>query len=183
MSISPFGSLADYETLGLTDEVAAVRELAAPLQGLRVAEVNSTLTGGGVAEILVSFTGLLTELGLRPERVVMEAPEQFFVDTKKIHNALQGAPVGPTEAEWQTYETVTAEAARAVVLDHDLVVIHDPQPLGFITHLPKTVPWVAARADLGAPQTLDRTLRHGHLQLAGLCPRAADTRALHHAGD
>ena len=61
----------DYRPLlgsNLADELAAV---AGELGKLRVLHLNSTATGGGVAEILQSMIPLGNSLGIETERVVI----------------------------------------------------------------------------------------------------------------
>ncbi|MCH9017547.1 MAG: glycosyl transferase family 1, partial [Chloroflexi bacterium] len=73
----------------LADELAAV---AGEMGQLRVLHLNSTATGGGVAEILQSMVPLGNSLGIETERIVINPDsEEFFQVTKKIHNLLQGA--------------------------------------------------------------------------------------------
>ena len=63
--------LDDYRPLldsNLVDELAAA---AGALGKLRVLHLNSTATGGGVAEILQSMIPLGNSLGIETERVVI----------------------------------------------------------------------------------------------------------------
>ena len=118
------------ETAG-PDAVEQLRQLAAPLRGCRIVHVNSTRTGGGVAEILNQLVPLLAELGLTVEWHVIEGTPAFFSCTKKFHNCLQGGGEPPTPHELHEYERVNGENAermREVLREADLVVIHDPQP-------------------------------------------------------
>ena len=55
-----------YEEVVGHREVERLRRLAAPLQGKRIVHVNSTRSGGGVAEILGWMVPLLEELGIKP---------------------------------------------------------------------------------------------------------------------
>ena len=71
-----------------TEELLAI---AQELKHLRIVHINSTATGGGVAEILQSMVPLMNGLGIATERVVINPPLKFFQVTKRIHNLLQGA--------------------------------------------------------------------------------------------
>src|SRR5213593_190268 len=66
--------------------------LARRLRGHRVVMVNSTSTGGGVAEILHRLVRLLNELGVRTTWEVMPGDTRFYGITKTIHNGLHGWP-------------------------------------------------------------------------------------------
>src|SRR3989344_5253256 len=60
------------------------------LKGLPVIHINSTATGGGVAELLKTQVPLEKDLGLHSRWLVLREPKQFFFITKKMHNLLQG---------------------------------------------------------------------------------------------
>jgi hypothetical protein len=80
------------EFLG-SQEVDEIKFLGQALQGARLQHVNSTMAGGGVAEILARLTPMMREVGVEPEWTVMEAEEGFFEVTKNIHNALHGESI------------------------------------------------------------------------------------------
>ncbi|MGB5692106.1 MAG: glycosyltransferase [Flavobacteriaceae bacterium] len=104
------------------------------LQDCTIWMVNSTATGGGVAEMLPSQMRIARALGVRVEWLVIEANDDHFFDlTKRIHNAIHGAGEEPfTEEDLQVFEKVNAQnlkKALEFIKDGDLVVIHDPQPM------------------------------------------------------
>ena len=70
---------------------------AEPWRGARVAHVNSTFYGGGVAELLSSLTLLMSDAGLVTEWRAILGRSDYFSITKKMHNALQGAEIKLTE--------------------------------------------------------------------------------------
>ena len=53
--------------------------------------VNSTASGGGVAEMLRSLVGYVRGAGLDARWVVMGGDADFFAVTKRLHNHLHGA--------------------------------------------------------------------------------------------
>ena len=119
------------------------RRLAARLQGLRVVIVNSTRVGGGVAEILSRHVPLLGELGLQARWEVIEGDADFFLATKRLHNALQGRPVDLTPSQRESYvETNRRNAERLSLEEADVVVVHDPQPAPLIGSVAKRCPWI-----------------------------------------
>ncbi|XXF77258.1 glycosyltransferase [Myxococcaceae bacterium GXIMD 01537] len=142
----------DYERFIGAGVVERILEKARPLQDLRVAHVNSTYFGGGVAELLSSLTLLMNSLGLQTEWRAIHGPPDFFNVTKKMHNALQGAPINLTELKRGIFEDVVYENAVRNRLDHDRVVIHDPQPLPIVQFSHKRGPWVwRCHVDLSRP--------------------------------
>jgi trehalose synthase len=133
-------SLDEYASvIHLSGTVQALRDEAAsllqPLRGRKLWMVNSTANGGGVAEMLPQLVTTLRELGLPTEWVVMgsDRPE-FFVLTKRLHNMIHGeGNSGFGESDRQLYQAVSRENARELkgrIGPNDILVIHDPQPLG-----------------------------------------------------
>src|SRR5262249_28003518 len=121
----------------LGTEVDELRALAKPLQGRRVEMVNSTAVGGGVAEILSRIIPLLGDLGLQPHWEVMSGTQEFFEITKAFHNALHGYPFNAKPEIFDTFRAVTEMNRQRLHLDSEFVVIHDPQPAGFIESRPQ----------------------------------------------
>ena len=120
------------------------------LHGRTVWQVNSTSEGGGVAELLRSCLGYLLDDGIDTRWAVIDGDPEFFRITKRIHNRLHGVlgdggPLG--DAERRHYDDVTRSNAvdlRRSVRAGDVVVVHDPQPLGLVPilrSLEATVIW------------------------------------------
>lgn len=142
----------DYEPLIGAEAVARILDKAHRLRDLHVVHVNSTYYGGGVAEILSSLTLLANSAGVRTGWRVIQGRPDFFSITKKFHNALQGAEIRLTDLKRNIYEEVVYENARRMHLDHDVVVVHDPQPLPLVRHFRKKSPWIWwCHVDLSAP--------------------------------
>lgn len=132
----------DYERLVGAATVERIKEKAKPLQDLHIAFVNSTYYGGGVAELLGCLTLLLAGLGIKTGWRVIQGSPDFFSVTKKMHNALQGGKIRLTRRKMQIYEAIVYENSIRNHLDHDLVIINDPQPLTMINHYRKRGPWI-----------------------------------------
>ena len=117
---------------------AALREL---LGDRRVLNVNSTATGGGVAEMLATLIGYTRGVGIESDWLVITGDLDFFTITKRVHNGLYGSPgdggeLGPGERA--SYErTMKANVVRICneVRRGDVVIVHDPQPAGLIGSL------------------------------------------------
>jgi trehalose synthase len=145
-------SIEDYTPLIGEAAVDRLRSKALRLRDMHVANVSSTYYGGGVAEILSSLTLLMNSSGIRTGWRVIQGRPDFFSITKKMHNALQGGDINLTELKMNIYEEVVYENAVRNHLDHDLVIVHDPQPLPLIQHYRKKAPWVwRCHLDLAAP--------------------------------
>jgi trehalose synthase len=110
------------------------RHLQPKLAGRSVWMLSSTAAGGGVAEMMPQLVALLGELGVDARWLVMRAEPSFFQLTKRLHNLIHGAgdaAVGPADRE--RYDAVSRACADLVVKlvgPRDLLVVHDPQPLG-----------------------------------------------------
>jgi trehalose synthase len=145
-------TLADYEPLVGAETIERIVRKASPLRDLHIAHVNSTYYGGGVAELLSSLTLLMNSAGIKTGWRVLQGRPDFFSVTKKMHNALQGADINLTDLKLHIYEEVVYENAVRNHLDHDLIIVHDPQPLPLIRHYRKKAPWVwRCHVDLTAP--------------------------------
>jgi len=75
-------SLEDYRPLVGEEVVAEIRRLADRLKGARVAHINATAYGGGVAEILYTLVPLMRDVGLAADWWVIEGADEFFNVTK-----------------------------------------------------------------------------------------------------
>ena len=136
------------KTVGLDDYASfahltrAVQELRAEasmlvprLKGRSVLMVNSTAQGGGVAEMLPMLVLLLRELGVDTNWAVINSDKpEFFRLTKRLHNLIHGeGDPNLGAAEKSVYDEVSranADQLRAHLKPGDILVIHDPQPLG-----------------------------------------------------
>jgi trehalose synthase len=144
--------LEDYKKFVGAETIERIKEKARPLQGLHVAHINSTYYGGGVAELLSSLTLLMNSVGIKTEWRIIQGSPDFFSITKKMHNALQGGMINLTKLKKQIYEEVIYENSIRNHLDHDVVIIHDPQPLPLINHYRKRGPWIwRCHIDLSSP--------------------------------
>ncbi len=116
------------------DAVEAILRAAAPLRGLRVLHINATAFGGGVAEILGTLVPLMADVGLEAEWRIIEGSDVFFEVTKACHNGLQGMDLPFTEEMQATWREYNALNARRFEGEFDVVVVHDPQPLGLLNY-------------------------------------------------
>ena len=133
-------SIADYGEFTPAPHRERVRSVGAELGGVRVLHVNSTASGGGVAELLRSLVPLSNEAGCPTDWRVMEAEPAFFDVTKALHNGLQGKDVTLDPEMRETYLRWTDRNAAALTEAYDVVVLHDPQSLAMIDPLADRYP-------------------------------------------
>lgn len=124
------------------EAIKRIQKKAEPLRDFHVVNINSTYYGGGVSQLLSSLTLLMNSLGIKAGWRVIHGPPDFFSVTKKMHNALQGGDINLSTRKKELYETVVYENSVRNHLDHDLVIVHDPQPLPMIDHYRKNCPWI-----------------------------------------
>ncbi|RJQ63316.1 MAG: glycosyltransferase [Desulfobacteraceae bacterium] len=111
-------------------------EMVVPrLQGRKVWMVSSTEKGGGVAEMMPKLISILRELGIDIDWGVAATEEKaFFPLTKRIHNLIHDSGEPGFDAEDKDlYDRVSRNLAgeMARFIDPgDILVVHDPQPLG-----------------------------------------------------
>ncbi len=146
--------LEHYNKIIGKDAIEKIRASAEPLQNKHIVHINSTLTGGGVAEILNTLVFLMNDLGIDTGWRTMLGSHSFFKVTKGIHNALQGNNNWQMTDERKEIFLEYCERNSIInhIEDHDVVIIHDPQPLGMITHYTKKAIWLwRCHSDLSTP--------------------------------
>jgi trehalose synthase len=139
------------------------RDARLALEGRTVWNVSSTAAGGGVAEMLHRFVRYARGAGVECRWVVIDGSPDFFAITKRLHNRLHGEPgdhgnLG--DAERQVFESVikaNAGPLHELVGPHDVVIIHDPQPVGLVPALKKQGIPVIWRCHVGTETTNDCT--------------------------
>ncbi|AFZ74035.1 glycosyltransferase [Natronobacterium gregoryi] len=136
----PDRSIEAYATVTGTDRLERLRELAEILSDVRILHVNSTASGGGVAELLRSIVPVCNDLDVDTDWLVMDADDDFFEVTKAVHNGLQGDSEPLTDEMKATYREVTVANATEIDGEYDLVLAHDPQPLGMLERLEERLP-------------------------------------------
>ena len=120
-ALGPYGFIVGEET------IEAIKELAEPLRGARIAHINSTTYGAGVCELLRSIVPIYRGLGIQADWKLILTDPQFFRVTKAFRNALQGAPYQLEQATRETYLTYNSRNAELLEEEYDFVIVHDPQ--------------------------------------------------------
>lgn len=134
--------LLDYRDFpGLTPIIDGIEKQASRLKkkvkGRRIWMLNSTASGGGVAEMMPTMINLFRDLQVPVSWIVMKPEDPaFFLLTKKIHHLLHGRDeggVGISKQEKTLYRLDSERIAgdlENIVDERDLLIVHDPQPLG-----------------------------------------------------
>jgi trehalose synthase len=133
------------------------------LEAAAVVCVNSTASGGGVAEMLRVLLPYVKGVGIDTRWLVIEADERFFAITKRLHNHLHGVagdggPLG--EDEQRHYAAVlhrNAAQLATAVRPGDVVILHDPQPAGLAAAMRQRGARVVWRCHVGTDSPNART--------------------------
>ena len=160
--------LKDYELYAVLS--MAVQELkreasiiVPKLDGRTIWMINSTESGGGVAEMMPRLISVFRQLGLKAEWLVMSNDSSdFFKITKKIHNLIHGSgEPGFSQEETDHYVKTNednAEELKKLVGRNDIVIINDPQPMGMIKYLKEHLDVLAIwRCHIGLDTELPQT--------------------------
>lgn len=112
------------------------------LYGKRIVHINSTYQGGGVAEILNSLILLMNDIGIKTEWHLLHGTPDFFAITKKFHHGLHGEVINLSAMKKKVYYEVNKTNSVFTPVEHDCVIVHDPQPLPIIMFYEKKQPWI-----------------------------------------
>jgi trehalose synthase len=134
--------LEDFRKIVPDEKLAEIYHRARSLYGKHIIHLNATYQGGGVAEILYSLVLLMNDVGVDAGWRILHGSQEFFEITKSFHNALQGGKFNLTHAKKKLYLQVNDNFSKFTHIDHDCVIIHDPQPLSLIRSYRKRQPWI-----------------------------------------
>jgi len=134
--------LENFRHIVPDETLAEIYARARKLYGKHIFHLNATYQGGGVAEILYSLVMLMNDVGIDAGWRILHGSQDFFEITKSFHNALQGAKLNLSERKKRLYTQVNESFSRFTHLNHDCVIVHDPQPLALIQAYRKRQPWI-----------------------------------------
>ena len=135
-------TIDDYRPIVGDHILSEIFAKARRLSNKHILHINSTYQGGGVAEILNNLVVLKNDVGVFTGWRILHGTPDFFSITKKFHNALQGDSIHLTEMKRLLYTECNENFARFTHIDHDCVIVHDPQPLPLIKFYRKRQPWI-----------------------------------------
>jgi trehalose synthase len=128
-------TLENYREVVGDTVISEIYKKARRLYGKHVVHINSTYAGGGVAEMLDSLVPLMNDVGLE-------------VGWRILH----GEDINFTEMKQHVYTKANEDFSVFTHIDHDCVIIHDPQPLSLLKYYKKRQPWVwRCHVDLSNP--------------------------------
>lgn len=144
--------ISDYRPIVGDAVIGEIYKKAKKLYGKRVLHINSTFIGGGVAEILSSLAPLMNNAGLDTDWRILHGNPDFFNITKRFHNGLQGDKITLTDFDKKLYVQSNEDFSVYALIDHDIVIVHDPQPLPLLEFYKKKQPWIwRCHIDLSHP--------------------------------
>ncbi|MGQ9571029.1 MAG: glycosyltransferase [Thermodesulfovibrionales bacterium] len=124
--------IQDYIPIVGRSTIEELLSLAERLSGKVIQNINSTFTGGGVAEILMRMVPLLNQLGVDARWTTIKGNEDFFGITKKFHNALHGRKEDISSEDFSLFLALSQKNIEELNFQGDIVFIHDPQPVVLI---------------------------------------------------
>ena len=124
--------IQDYVPIVGRSTIEELRALAERLSGKVIQNINSTFTGGGVAEILTRMVPLLNQLGVDARWTTISGNEEFFSVTKKFHNALHGRKEHISSEDFSLFLEVNKKNIEELKFQGDIIFVHDPQPVALI---------------------------------------------------
>ena len=124
--------IQDYVPIVGRSTIEELMALAGKLSGKVIQNINSTFTGGGVAEILTRMVPLLNQLGVDARWTTIGGNEEFFGVTKKFHNALHGRKEDISSEDFSLFLDVNKRNSEELKFQGNIMFIHDPQPIALI---------------------------------------------------
>ena len=126
--------LSDYADLIGQAEVERLQDVAQPLEGVSILHVSGPRPGGRVPELLSGLLPLVADAGLKVEWAVTvagDAPEEVGAE---LREGLQGAETALEDEVFDVYVDRCGSLAEALE-GHDVVVVHDAEPLALAAGL------------------------------------------------
>lgn len=145
-------NISDYREIVGDDVIYNMFRKVRKLYKYHILHLNSTYQGGGVAEMLVSLVPLMNNVGINAGWRILHGHPDFFSITKTFHKSLQGDDIHLTDLKKYHYIRTNEEFSTFTHIDHDCIIIHDPQPLPLIKFYKKEQPWIwRCHIDLSNP--------------------------------
>ena len=123
-----------YTSIVGKPEIDEIKSLAKYFRKKKVHHINSTKSGGGVAEILERLVPLMQSVGIDTTWDAITGDADFYDLTKTIHNALHGQEIEFNPADFEIFEETNRKNEALLDKPADVTIIHDPQPLPLILY-------------------------------------------------
>ncbi|OGW75050.1 MAG: glycosyl transferase family 1 [Omnitrophica bacterium RBG_13_46_9] len=134
--------ITDYEKIVGKDIIDELKLISRRLRKKKIQCINSTKTGGGVAEILSRIVPLLNDLGIDTRWDVISADLDYFAVTKSFHNALHGRKIEITQNMFDKFLATGKNILSNTEIYGDIVFVHDPQPIMLVDKKGKNDKWI-----------------------------------------
>ena len=138
--------------------IRTMRDTATQLKNRTIWNINSTVRGGGVAEMLAWQIPYERGAGMDVRWLVIQGGTPFFTFTKRLHALLHGIAADGSminDAERKEYAQTLAGNAEAVAREiqpRDIVILHDPQTAGLAPYFVRHGCRVIWRCHIGVDQ-------------------------------
>jgi trehalose synthase len=158
--------------------IETATEFRRGLGGRVIWTFSSTVTGGGVAEMLYALVGYTKDLAVDTRWLVIGGDNEFFRITKRVHNRIHGQAgddggLGAAErAHVEEVLNANVESTADRVSPGDLVLLHDPQTAGMARAMAERGALVVWRSHIG----IDAENEHTHSAWEFLSPLLAYAR-------
>lgn len=126
----PDKKLDDYKNIASPTVLEEIKKEAFKLQGKTIIRCSAVSQGGGVAEMIPLFAGLMNNLGIKTHWLTMEHSVSpiFFGITSGLHYALQDS-----KKKWVVYENPISEVVERPVEKTDLdLFFSENEKFGYI---------------------------------------------------
>lgn len=161
----------------LRNELEALR---ITLGDRRIVNINSSVSGGGAAEMLRDLIPYVRDAGVDCRWIALIGKPEFYTITKRIHHRMYGSAGDGGSlgvAERRIYEeahAAVAEQVARVVRPGDLVLLHDPQPIGLAPALAAMGARLIWRCHVGRNEPNEYTedawsFLRSYVELAAVC--------------
>jgi trehalose synthase len=160
-------ALDDLRDSAGAEAIEELRQLARPIEGLRVLNLSVTGFGTGTAELLNSAVPLFTDLGIDCHWQVVRASEEATSVTRAMYQALGGGAYIPWTKEMTDTWLQYAELNASLLTEpFDVVVMHDLQPAAIRSFVPESeTKWLLhSHLDLSSAQEDVWLLVRGHVE-------------------
>ncbi len=134
--------LDDYREVAPRGTVDFLMRIAERLRGRRMVHVSTSRYGGAIVEVLNRLVPMLNDLGIDTSWEIIIGTGDFDVITRAVSKALSGVEQVITETMLARLRDTSAENARRLRLDGDLVMVHESGPLLLVDSRPAAGRWV-----------------------------------------
>lgn len=104
--------------------------------------VVSETDAGEATEMLHALIPLLRDVGVNARCTVMKPPDPFSKTVQVFRNGLQGEDTKIPDSLLEAYRDILRTQVQTIDLTADVVMTHDPHPLGLIDYAPTDSRWI-----------------------------------------